>query len=100
LDLTAQNSYKNLVSFADSDLEKLAFERDVSAVGECPARKSKLLALLTDEGSHEGVRLDPDSLDRVVTWMDVYAQRLGSFSEHQEQRLRELRRRMSALLAE
>ncbi|UCG57207.1 MAG: discoidin domain-containing protein [Phycisphaerales bacterium] len=100
LDLTGQNSYKSLMSFADSDLEKLAFERDISVVGDCTARKSKLLALLTDGVGHKDVHLDPDSLDRMVTWMDVYAQRLGSFSEHQEQRLRELRQRMSALLAE
>jgi hypothetical protein len=97
-DLTARNAYKNLLLFADKDLEKLAFERDKSVVGQCPARRSKLLAMLTEEEGHEGVRLDPDSFNRLVTWMDVYAQRQGSFSELQEQNLRDFRREMAWLL--
>jgi hypothetical protein len=86
------------MSFADKDLEKLAFERDVSVVGHCVAAGSKLLGLLTKQGGHEGVRLDSDSFDRLVMWMDVYAQRLGYFSADQEQELLELRRKMSPLL--
>ena len=97
-DLTATNSYKNLLSYAQKDLEKLAFERDKSVVGQCPAGRSKLLAMLTEEQGHEGVRLDADSFNRLVTWMDVYAQRQGSFSERQEQNLREFRREMAAML--
>ena len=84
----------------DKDLEKLAFERDKSFVGRCPASNSKLLAMLTGPDGHEGVRLDDDSLERLITWMDVYAQRLGSFGEQQEQQLRELRRKWALLLAE
>ncbi|MHC4605025.1 MAG: hypothetical protein ACYS6W_17045, partial [Planctomycetota bacterium] len=75
-----------------------AFERDKSVVGQCPARRSKLLAMLTEEQGHEGLRLDPDSFNRLVTWMDVYAQRQGSFSEHQENKLREFRRQMAVML--
>ena len=60
----------------------------------------KLLAVLTSEDGHQGVRLGPDSMNRLVTWMDTYAQRLGSFSERQEEQLRELRRKMAHLLAE
>jgi hypothetical protein len=97
-DLTVKNSYQNLLSFAQKDLEKLAFERDKSVVGQCPARRSKLLAMLTEEQGHEGLRLDPDSFNRLVTWMDVYAQRQGSFSEHQENKLREFRRQMAVML--
>jgi len=99
-DLTATNSYENLLLFAEKDLEKLAFERDKSVVGECPARRSKLLAILTQKEGHEGVRIDPDSFNRLVTWMDVYAQRQGSFSERQEQNLRDFRREMAAMLGE
>jgi hypothetical protein len=99
-DLTAAKSYQNLLSFADKDLEKLAFEKDASIVGQCPASRSKLLELLTSPEGHEGVRLEPDSFNRLVTWMDVYAQRLGSFSEQQEEELRELRRKIAFLLAE
>ena len=96
-DLTAKNSYANLLAFANKDLEKLVFEKNASLVGQCPASKSKLLAMLTDENGHEGVHLDEDSYNRLVTWMDVYAQRQGSFSERQEQELRELRMKLAAM---
>jgi hypothetical protein len=100
LDLTAASSYQNLISFGEKELEKLAFEKDRSLVGDCPARRSRLLAILAEGDGHEGVRLDADGFDRLVTWMDVYAQRLGHFSDEQEERLRELRRQMAAILAE
>jgi hypothetical protein len=99
-DLTAQNSYQSLMVFAEKDLEKLAFEQDRSLVGHAPAANSKLLSVLTQADGHQGVRLDNDSFERLVTWIDVYAQRLGSFSERQEQDLRELRRRIRSVLAE
>ena len=98
--LTIDHSYLNLLAFADKDLEKLAFERDASVVGHCVAGDSKLLALLNAEGGHEGVHLDADSLNRLIMWMDVYAQKLGSFSADQERKLYSLRREMSPLLAE
>ena len=99
-DLTAENSYQSLMAFAEKDLEKLAFERDQSFVGQAPAAKSKLLALLTSPDGHQGVRLDDESFARLATWIDVYAQKLGSFSEQQERELRELRRNVAALLTE
>ncbi|MHC4665492.1 MAG: HzsA-related protein [Planctomycetota bacterium] len=99
LDLTAAKAYENLLSFADNDLKDLAFEKDKSVAGECPARKSQLLALLREGPGHEGVQLDADSFERLVTWMDVYAQKQGSFSETQEDALRRLRRQVASLLA-
>lgn len=99
-DLTAENSYQSLMAFAEKDLEKLAFERDQSFVGQAPAANSKLLVLLTEANGHYGVRLDDDSFNRLVTWMDVYAQKLGSFSAQQEQELRELRYKIRSMLAE
>ena len=99
-DLTPAKAYQNLLSFADKDLEKLAFEKDISNVGQCPAANSKLLAVLTDREGHEGVKLGPDGLNRLVTWMDTYAQRLGSFSDAQEEQLHQFRRKMTPLLAE
>ncbi|MHC4646859.1 MAG: HzsA-related protein, partial [Planctomycetota bacterium] len=99
-DLTAANSYSNLLLFDDKDLQDLAFEKDNSIIGQCPARKSKLLTMLTDGEGHEGVRLDADSFNRLVIWMDLYAQRQGSFSEDQEEALRKLRRQVASLLAE
>ena len=43
---------------------------------------------------------DPDSFERLATWIDVYAQKLGSFSQKQEQELSEFRRNIRSLLAE
>jgi hypothetical protein len=100
LDLTAAHAYESLLGFGDGDLRRLAFERDRSVPGECVARHSKLLALLTAAAGHEGVRLDADSLQRLITWMDVYAQRLGHFSDEQEATLRQLRRLLATMLTE
>jgi len=99
-DLTAESAYENLISYGDRDLEKLAFEKDRSEIGQCPARHSKLLALLTKQPGHQGVRLDSDSFNRLVTWMDTYAQRQGSFSPEQEQQLHQLKEKMASLLAQ
>lgn len=99
LDLTAARSYDSLLSFGEKNLHNLVFERDQSIVGETPARKSKLFALLKDPQGHEGVHLDPESLGRLAIWMDLYAQRMGSFSEQQEENLHEFRRRSAPLLA-
>ncbi len=97
-DLTAPDAYRNLLAFADNDLHDLAFERDRSHVGRCVAQNSKLYALLTESDGHEGVRLTAEQLDRIVTWMDLYAHRLGSFSPQQEQQLVRLRQQLAELL--
>jgi hypothetical protein len=97
-DLTAQAAYQNLISYGGEDLKKLAFERPRSEVGDCPARQSKLLALLRDESGHHDVKLDPAEWDRLVTWMDTYAHILGSFSPQQEEQLRRLREQWADLL--
>lgn len=62
--------------------------------------QSKLLTLLRQPDGRWGVHLDDDSFERLATWIDVYTQRLGSFSEEQVQELIELRRNISALLTE
>jgi len=98
--LTADKAYANLMAFADRDLHKLAFEKDASVPGDCVARKSRLLAVLRDGAAHRDVHLDAEAFERLVTWLDVYAQRLGSFSEQQEQELRRLRQSLAAVLAE
>ena len=99
-DLTPKKSYDSLLDYADGDLRKLAFEKDVSLVGDCPSRKSKLLELLTHGDGHQGVQLTEDDLDRLITWMDTYAHRVGSFSEEQEEQLRQFRRSLASLLDE
>ena len=96
-DLTPAKSYDALISYADKDLYKLAFERDQSTVGDMPARKSRLLALLRDGDGHYDVKLTPDDLDRLATWMDTYVHRIGHFSDEQEAELDELRRKLSGV---
>jgi hypothetical protein len=90
-DLTADKSYASLMSYADGDLNKRAFERDASLVGECVAQNSKLLDLVTRGDGHQGVKLDAESFERLVTWMDLYAPTRGSFSEQQEELLRQMK---------
>jgi len=97
-DLTAAASYHNLLNFAGGNLKGLAFERDRSVPGQGTARQSKLWSMLTGPTPHEGVRLDSDSLSRLATWMDVYAQRVGHFSVKQEDELRQLRARLAPML--
>ncbi|MCP4783473.1 MAG: hypothetical protein GY903_08415 [Fuerstiella sp.] len=99
-DLTPTASYDALMEFADGDLRKLAFEKDWSVVGDGPARNSKLLELLTRDAGHYGVQLSGEDFQRLVVWMDTYAQRLGSYSDDQEERLRELRHVVAPLLDE
>jgi hypothetical protein len=99
-DLTAAASYGNLLNFAGGNLKKLAFERDRSVPGQGAARQSKLWSMLTGPKPHAGVRLDADSLRRLATWMDVYAQRVGHFSAKQEEELRQLRTRLAPMLSQ
>jgi cytochrome c553 len=99
-DLSPAHSYKNLLAYGDNDLRKLAYEKDRSVPGQCPASQSKLLALLTGDGGHEGLHLDADSRYRLAVWMDTYAQVLGSFSKQQEDELRQFKQKLAGMLAE
>jgi hypothetical protein len=99
-DLTSTASYGNLLNFAGADLKNVAFERDRSVPGQGTARQSKLWSMLTGSKPHAGVRLDPDSLCRLATWMDVYAQRVGHFSAKQEEELRQLRTHLAPILSQ
>jgi len=97
-DLTEEKAYQNLIAFGEKDLEKLAFEKDRSEVGQCPARQSKLLALLAQDPIHRNIHLDKDSLDRLTTWMDTYAHRQGFFSADQEKQMVAFKKRYRHLL--
>ena len=69
-----------------------------SPAGAGPATTSPLLALLCAPAGHHGVCLDAGDRERLVTWMDTYAQRLGSYSAEQETELRRLRLQCGSLL--
>jgi hypothetical protein len=100
LDLTASASYQSLLDLGDKNLATLARERDRSVVGEGPAQRSRLLQILTTDPAHLDLHLDADSRERLITWMDLYAQRQGSFSEAQEAQLVDFRRQLAPLLDE
>ena len=103
LDLTPAKSYDSLVRFGKPSLFDqvwAGYREGTSKPGEGLARRSALLAHLTGAKGHYDVKLDPDSLDRLVVWMDTYAQKLGAFSPDQERRLEELRRACAPLLVE
>jgi len=97
-DLTSAASYQNLLEYGNKDLQNLAFEKPRSMIGDCPARKSKVLAILEDGTAHKDVAIDADSMDRLITWMDTYAHRVGHFSDEQEEELRRLRQELASML--
>jgi hypothetical protein len=102
-DLTPAKSYEALMAYGKPSLAdhvKARYGEGRSLAGAGAAKTSKLLALLRDGQGHHDVRLDPDSFTRLVTWMDTYGQRLGSFSADQEERLRQLRTQVASLLEE
>jgi len=67
-------------------------------VGQGAAATSALLKLL--QAGHHDTPLSAEDRERLVTWMDTYAQVLGSYSADQEQRLRDLRADIGWMLDE
>lgn len=98
--LVADKSFHNLLHYADKDLYHLVFEKAYSEAGDCPARKSLLFALITDEKGHHGVQLTSDDIERLATWMDTYGHKAGAFSDAQETDLRAFRNKVSMLFTE
>ena len=68
-----------------------------STVGAGAAATSPLVRLL--RGEHYAVRLSNSDWERLLTWIDTYGQRQGSFSAEQADELRALRREVALLLA-
>jgi hypothetical protein len=99
LNLTSGRSYRSLLVCASSNLWHLVREKNRSIVGDCPARQSKILAALRSSPAHQGLRLDEDSLCRLVTWMDLYAPTRGDFSDQQAEELGALKRKLKHLIA-
>jgi hypothetical protein len=103
LDLTPAKAYDSLVRFGKPSLHDVVmagYRRGTSVEGEGPALGSALLALLDAPASHYDVKLTADDRERLITWMDTYAQKTGSFSPEQENELERLRRRCAELLEE
>ncbi|MCX7047168.1 MAG: discoidin domain-containing protein [Candidatus Sumerlaeota bacterium] len=95
---TAAKSYDALINWSNKDLRLLTFERDRSIAGDCPARKSKLWAKIAEMERKGAFTLDAAARDRLSTWMDLYAQRQGHFSDEQERQLQDFKQRLAAML--
>jgi hypothetical protein len=100
LNLLSTNAYSALLGFGKDDLKTQAFERDRSLPNQAVTAHTRLWKCLTEPKGHHGVQLAADDLNRLATWMDTYAQRVGHFSDEQERQLREFRSACADLLAE
>jgi hypothetical protein len=100
LDLTPARAYEALINHADRELYHLAFEKDRSSVNDSPARRSRLLQVLRSGEPHRDIELSETERNRLIVWMDTYAQRLGSFSDQQEEELVALRLRLADLFVD
>ncbi|HEO69862.1 MAG TPA: hypothetical protein ENN80_01265 [Candidatus Hydrogenedentes bacterium] len=103
LDLRVGKAYELLTGYGTPSLRDhvlASYHQGYSVEGACTAASSPLWHLLTRPGGHEGVELDADSRERLLTWLDTYAQRLGSFDKAQEQQLVALREKHADLLAD
>ena len=99
--LTGDEAYDRLVEWGKPSLKDHVLARYYggrSLAGQCVAQQSTLLAMLRE--GHKGVELKEDDWTRLITWMDVYAQRLGSFSENQVEELNSLKSSIAHLLTE
>lgn len=102
-DLTPAKAYNTLVAFGKPSLQDQiwdGYRRGFSVAGEGIAQKSALLGFLQAPAGHYDVSLDAESRERLLTWMDTYAQRVGHFSGEQERALIELRRACAGILLE
>ncbi len=102
-DLSPAKAYDTLVAYGKPSLNDqvwAAYRRGYSVPGDGIAQRSALLALLEAPQEHYDVNLNADARERLLTWLDTYAQRLGHFSEEQERELIELRRNSANLLIE
>jgi len=93
-DLTTAKSYDSLVNYGEPSLKThvmTRYRQGFSTAGACAAKMNPLIKLI-DQGHYE-VKLATDDWNRLITWMDTYGQRRGSFSEDQEKRLHDLRQK-------
>ncbi|MBM4031172.1 MAG: hypothetical protein FJ291_05235 [Planctomycetes bacterium] len=101
LDLTPAKSYGLLVNYGGPSLYAHVrgyYGKSQSDPGKGAALTSPILAHLRK--GHKDAKLDPDAWERLITWMDTYAQRQGHFSPEQEAALAAFRQRLAPLLAE
>jgi hypothetical protein len=94
LALNEARAYDALIRYGNPNLHDEVWARyhqGISIEGRAPSILSPWLTHVREPGSHEGVALSPDDLERLLTWLDTYGQRLGAFSQTQEDELVALR---------
>jgi len=100
LALNPPHAYNSLIRHGNPSLHDEIWARyhaGISIEGRAPSSLSAWLARVRKPDSHEGVALSPMDLQRLVTWLDTYGQRLGAFSDNQESELVELREECQVL---
>jgi hypothetical protein len=96
--LTKEVSYDTLVAYGKPSLKDHVLARygeGRSTAGACPSQTSPLVRLI--EQKHYDVELSESEWQRLFTWLDTYGHIRGSFSDDQEQRLRDLKQEMTSL---
>ncbi len=98
-DLSAAGAYGSLVGDGKPSLRDqvmAAYRQGYTVPGKGIAQRSALMALLDAPKGHYAVALTSEDRNRLYTWMDTYAQKLGAFSPEQEADLENLRLLWSA----
>ena len=100
-DLTGAKAYASLSGYGKPSLQQqvhVDYRKGISAEGNCAAANSAVMAMLYGPKGHYKVKLVGEDRQRLIVWMDAYAQWAGSFSDDQELQLTELRRRYAGML--
>ncbi len=100
--LTPERAYDSLMNYGKPSLFDHVWQRyrsGRSVVNGGGAQTSSLLAYLERDPTHQPL-LDAKARERLMTWLDIYGQRLGSFSEAQERELVALRESLGSILEE
>lgn len=101
--LTPEKAFESMVHYGQPSLYEHVRQRyyeGSSQEAACGASRSELLAKINDPKGHHGLKLAPPDLERLIVWMDTYAQKAGSFCLDQERRLLKLRQNSHDLLIE
>jgi mono/diheme cytochrome c family protein len=101
--LAGPKSYESLTAYGKPSLNDRVmadYRRGVSQEGSGLARDSSLVAWLSRTDTPCAKSLDPDAWSRLNLWLDLYGQRLGSYSDDQEKELIRLRGEWAGLLEE
>ncbi len=98
LDLTGQNAWKNLTTAGKPSItdQVRSHYGTPSLPNRTVARDAFLLPML--KAGHHGVKLDAAATSRLALWLDLYAQKSGTFSDEEEKAVLELRKKWAPML--